>query len=104
MEASRPMRNTQVDKRCLVLGLALLPGGLTVAEDTGPPELQEIVVVGTTPVPGMTVNADKVPGNVQTLTSKDLAQNGFASLTGGMSTRLASVNINDTLADPFQPD
>jgi iron complex outermembrane recepter protein len=104
MEASLPMRNTPADKRCLVLGLALLPGGLTVAEDRDPPELQEIVVVGTTPVPGMTVNADKVPGNVQTLTSKDLAQNGVASLIGGMSTRLASVNINDTLADPFQPD
>jgi iron complex outermembrane recepter protein len=104
MEASRPMRNTEVYKRGLVLGLALLCGGLTLAEDRGPSELQEIVVVGTTPVPGMTVNADKVPGNVQTLTSKDLAQNGAASLIGGLSTRLASVNINDTLADPFQPD
>jgi iron complex outermembrane recepter protein len=98
------MRNTRADKRGLVLGLALLPGALTVAEDRGPPEFQEIVVVGTTPVPGMTVNADKVPGNVQTLTSRDLAQDGVTSLIGGMSTRLASVNINDTLADPFQPD
>jgi iron complex outermembrane recepter protein len=98
------MRTTRADKRGLVLGLALLPGGLTVAEDRNPPEFQEIVVVGTTPVPGMTVNADKVPGNVQTLTSKDLAQDGVASLIGGLSTRLASVNINDTLADPFQPD
>jgi iron complex outermembrane recepter protein len=98
------MRNAQLNGRCLVLGLALLPGGLTVAEERGPPELQEVVVVGTTPVPGMTVNADKVPANVQTLTSKDLTQNGVASLTGGLSTRLASININDTLADPFQPD
>ncbi len=98
------MRNAQLNGRRLVLGLALLPGGPALAEDRAPPELQEIVVVGTTPVPGMTVNADKVPGNVQTLTSKDLAQNGVASLIGGLSTRLASVNINDTLADPFQPD
>ena len=98
------MRTTQAYNGCLVLSLTLLPAGLTVAEERGAPELQEIVVVGTTPVPGMTVSADKVPGNVQTLTSKDLAQDGVASLIGGLSTRLASVNINDTLADPFQPD
>ena len=67
--------------------------------------VDEIVVVGTTPVPGMTVSVDKVPGNVQTLKSSDLSrQNGTASLTDGLSSHLGSVNINDTLADAFQPD
>ncbi|HEY0802181.1 MAG TPA: hypothetical protein VGD54_15190, partial [Steroidobacteraceae bacterium] len=36
--------------------------------------LQQIVVVGTTPVPGMTMDVDKVAGNVQTLFSADLRQ------------------------------
>jgi len=67
--------------------------------------VDEIVVVGTTPVPGMTVSVDKVPGNVQTLKSSDLSrQDGTASLTDGLSSHLGSVNINDTLADAFQPD
>ena len=66
--------------------------------------LQQIVVVGTTPVPGMTVPADKVPGNAQTLYSMDLRQDGSASLITGLSGRLGSVNLNDSTADPFQPD
>ena len=66
--------------------------------------IDQIVVVGTTPVPGMTVNADKVPGNVQTLRAGDLSQDGSPSLIGALSTQLGSVTINDTLADAFQPD
>ena len=66
--------------------------------------IDEIVVVGTTPVPGMTVNVDKVPGNVQTLRAGDLSQDGTPSLIEALSTHLGSVNINDTLADAFQPD
>ena len=61
--------------------------------------------MGTTPVPGMAVNVDKVPGNVQTLRASDLSQlDGTASLIDGLSSHLGSVNINDTLADAFQPD
>ena len=62
------------------------------------------MVVGTTPVPGMAVNVDKVPGNVQTLHARDLAQDGTAGFVDALNTRIGSVNINDTLADAFQPD
>ena len=61
--------------------------------------------MGTTPVPGMTVNIDKVPGNVQTLKAGDLSNlDGTPSLINGLSSHLGSVDINDTLADAFQPD
>jgi iron complex outermembrane receptor protein len=73
-------------------------------DERASPPLQEIVVVGTTPVPGMTVDADKVPGNVQTLSDADLRQDGTSSIVAGLGTRLSSVNINEALADPFQPD
>jgi iron complex outermembrane recepter protein len=66
--------------------------------------LPQVVVVGSTPVPGMNIDADKIPGNVQSLNAADLSEDGVASLINGLSTRLGSVNINDTLADPFQPD
>jgi len=102
------MHKTPLKRAALILGFSgstLLFGALAVAGDaTNPQSLQEIVVVGTTPVPGLKVDVDKVPGNVQTLTSKDLAQDGVPSIIGGLSMRLASVNINDTLADQFQPD
>ncbi len=82
----------------------LLGGLLCVLIGVPAWSIEQIVVVGTTPVPGMTVNVDKVPGNVQTLKAADLSQDGGPSLIGGLSTQLGSVNINDALADAFQPD
>jgi len=66
--------------------------------------LAQIVVIGSTPVPGLNIDADKIPGNAQSLSAADLIQDGAASIINGLSNRLGSVNINDTLADPFQPD
>ena len=66
--------------------------------------LQEILVIGTTPVPGGNIDIDKVPGNVQSVLAGELSQNGTASLTGALADRLGSVSISDSLADPFQPD
>jgi iron complex outermembrane receptor protein len=91
------------------LGLTLLPQAAVVASeldaDGGPDAAtQTVVVIGTTPVPGATIDADKVPSNVETLRASDLTRDGTASLTGALNGHLGSVNINDTLADPFQPD
>ncbi len=93
-----------------LFGLILCIGGAATSagaleESTPPaPALPEVQVIATTPVPGASIDADKVPGNVQSLSSAAVTENGTASLTGALGTRLASVNINDTLADPFQPD
>jgi iron complex outermembrane receptor protein len=66
--------------------------------------LREIVVIGTTPVPGMGIDIDKIPSNVQTLSAADLIDDGSASLTAALEHRLSGISITDTLADPFQPD
>lgn len=58
------------------------------------PALQELVVIGSTPLPGTSIDVDKVPGNVQSLSAGDLKRDA----------RLGSVNTNSTLGDPFQPD
>ena len=73
-------------------------------DETESAGISQIVVVGTTPVPGMTLDADKAPANLQSLSSVDLRQDGASSLIGALSTRISSVSVNDTLADPFQPD
>jgi iron complex outermembrane receptor protein len=62
------------------------------------------VVVEATAIAGSAIDADKVPGNVQTLSASDLTRNGSASLTGAMDDRLGSISINDNLDDPFQPN
>lgn len=66
--------------------------------------LQQIVVIGTTPVPGTGIDAAKIPSNVQTILAADLTQDGSASLSAALNNRLGSISITDTLADPFQPD
>jgi TonB-dependent Receptor Plug Domain len=63
-----------------------------------------LTIIGTTPVPGATLDIDKVPSNVETVRASDLTRNGTASLTRALNSELGSININDTLADPFQPD
>jgi iron complex outermembrane receptor protein len=88
----------------------VLPGvfaiaSLAAAADKSDDAWAQIVVIGATPVPGMNIDADKIPGNAQSLSAADLRQlDGNASIINGLSNRLGSVNINDTLADPFQPD
>jgi iron complex outermembrane recepter protein len=67
-------------------------------------DLDEIIVVGVTPVPGFKVDKDKIPGNIQTLRSSDLTRNGGASVLGALDQQVSSINFNDTLADPFQPE
>jgi iron complex outermembrane receptor protein len=67
-------------------------------------DLDEIVVVGVTPVPGFKVDKDKIPGNILTVRSSDLTRNGAASALNALDQQVSSVNFNDTLADPFQPE
>ena len=69
-----------------------------------PNPAEEVVVIATTPLPGTTIDIDKVPSNVETLRASDLRRDGTASLTGALNSQLGSVSINDTLADPFQSD
>jgi iron complex outermembrane recepter protein len=74
------------------------------ADSTSDSPLQEVLIIGTTPLPGTTIDIDKIPGNVQILTSADLSREGSASLTRALNSNLSSININDDLDDPFQPD
>jgi iron complex outermembrane recepter protein len=67
------------------------------------PQLQTIVIESTA-IPGTTIDIDKIPGNVQVLSAADLTREGSASLTSALNSNLSSVNINDDLDDPFQPD
>jgi iron complex outermembrane receptor protein len=66
-------------------------------------KLQAIVVTATA-IPGTVIDIDKIPGNVQVLSAADLTREGPASLTGALNSNLSSVNVNDDLDDPFQPD
>jgi iron complex outermembrane receptor protein len=70
----------------------------------GNSEKLQTIVVTATAIPGAAIDIDKIPGNVQVLSAADLSREGSASLTNALNSNLSSVNINDDLDDPFQPD
>jgi iron complex outermembrane receptor protein len=89
---------------CGAIGLwVALPAAADSTLEAAPDKLQAIVVTATA-IPGSNIDIDKIPGNVQVLGATDLTREGSASLTGALNSNLSSVNINDDLDDPFQPD
>jgi len=85
------------------LSFTLALGTTARADDLAGPQLQEIQVTATA-MPGTKIDIDKIPGNVQILSSADLIREGSASLTTALNSSLSSISINDDLDDPFQPD
>jgi iron complex outermembrane receptor protein len=77
------------------------PSSRAADADTSQPQT---VVVTATAIPGAEIDLDKVPGNVQIISSADISRDGTASLTGALNSNLSSISINDDIADPFQPD
>lgn len=62
------------------------------------------VVINATPLGGSGIPLDDIPGNVQLISAAQLSRQGTASLTTALNTQISSININDNIADPFQPD
>ena len=80
------------------------PAIAQVASTSAQQPIETVTVIGTTPIPGICIDIDKIAGNVQTVTASDLTREGSASATSALNDQLGSVSINDNLDDPFQPD
>lgn len=95
--------------RTFSFALALFSGraqadALLAADAPGAGAPLATVVVQATALPGTNVDADKIPGNVQSFSAADLGRDGSPSLTRALTTRLGSISVNDNLDDQFQPD
>lgn len=66
--------------------------------------LPQVEVVGTSPLPGIGIEKDKLPYDVQTVNSEQLYQSQTLNLTDYMSRNLLGVNINEVQGSPFQAD
>lgn len=84
-------------------GVPLLWGHPAHADSDSDQVLQPVVVTATA-LPGTSIAIDKIPGNVQVILADELTREGSASLLQALNSNLSSVNINDNLDDPFQPD
>lgn len=89
--------------RWLVLAvLAAYQGGVLGAEPSI--QLPTLEVVGTTPLPGIGLPADKVPANVQTVKGKALEEQRSLTIADYMAQNMTGVNVNETQNNPFQPN
>jgi iron complex outermembrane recepter protein len=88
------------------LGWAVIVSVATVsgARAQSDANTETVTVVGTTALPGTGIDADKLPESIETLNAADLAREGVPSVTTALNDQLGSININDNLDDPFQPD
>lgn len=75
------------------------------AEAQRPPAFEETVeVVGATPLPGLGIDRNLIPSNIQTVTAATLERSGGVSLAEQIHLTAASVHVNDATTNPFQPD
>ncbi len=92
-----PMR-----KALAILIASLGPASTSLAAETG--ELEPVLVIGTTPLPGIDLPKDQVPANVQTLSGEQLRNAGGQSLAEDLQRKLPSVNVNEVQGNPYQAD
>jgi iron complex outermembrane recepter protein len=67
-------------------------------------EVQQIEIVGTTPLPGSGVQLRKLPANAQVFTGRDLRLQRSSSVTDFLDLNAGSVNISAAQGNPYQPD
>ncbi len=56
------------------------------------------------PLPGLGLTKEQIPGNVQSITAKEIKETHSLSITDLMNRKLQSVNVNDYQGNPFQMD
>lgn len=56
------------------------------------------------PLPGLGLTKDEIPGNVQTISAKEIKDSHATSMAELLNSRLQSVNVNDYQGNPFQMD
>ena len=107
------MRKTPTPKYSLIaLSVMAMFAGAALADtstdqttaQTADKALPQVEVVGTSPLPGIGIEKDKLPYDVQTVTSEQLYQSQTLNLTDYMSRNLLGVNINEVQGSPFQAD
>jgi outer membrane receptor protein involved in Fe transport len=66
--------------------------------------LKEVQVVNTSPLPGIGIEKNKLPYEVQTFNSATLRQGNSLNLSKFMTENLNGVNVNDIQGSPYQSD
>jgi outer membrane receptor protein involved in Fe transport len=72
---------------------------------TQAPTVEEsVVVVGVTPLPGIGIDRDLIPSNIQTLSFDGMSRPGGISTAEQLRWSAAGVHVNEATTNAFQPD
>ena len=88
----------------MAVAIAALFSGQIVFAEEPEKKLQAVEVVGTSPLPGLGIEKNKLPYDVQTVTSDQINNGHSLNLSEFMSRNLTGVNINEIQGSPFQAD
>jgi hypothetical protein len=88
----------------MAVAIATVFSGQIVNAEESEKKLQAVEVVGTSPLPGLGIEKNKLPYDVQTVTSEQINNGQSLNLTEFMSRNLTGVNINEIQGSPFQAD
>lgn len=89
---------------CLGLALTISFGDVYAAEGEDAQELEEIVIIGVTPLGGPGMDLGKIPSNVQSATAEDITRQQSLNLTEFLNRQFGSVFVNEAQNNPLQPD
>lgn len=67
-------------------------------------ELSNIEVIGTTPIGGVGLEADKIAANVQSANAEDIERSQGLDISDFLNKNFGSITLNSAQNNPFQPD
>lgn len=91
-----------MDEHLLIEKKAITTSADTLKLDAIPVRAQRMYEVG--PMKGLALTKEEMPGNIQSLTAKEIKEAHAVSIADLLNTKLQSVNVNDYQGNPFQMD
>ncbi len=94
----------------LVLATGAAPSIAATADADAPTnpasaqELQQVVVIGNAPLPGLGLPLNRIPANVQTANSEDMQRQQSLDLADYLNNNFSGVNVSESADNPFQLD
>ena len=97
-------KSMQKPMLCLLLASAMALQAHAQNAPEAANSLKEVQVVNTSPLPGIGIEKNKLPYDVQTFNSATLRQGNSLNLSEYMTENLNGVNVNDIQGSPYQSD
>jgi outer membrane receptor protein involved in Fe transport len=79
--------------------VAVVPSNPATAQ-----ELQQVIVIGNAPLPGLGLPMNQIPANVQTADSKDMQRQQTLGLVDYLNNNFSGVNVSESADNPLQLD